>query len=65
MSLKTSYRLIAPFYDAFLERASAAARQRSLYKLAAEPAQCVLVSGAGTGLDFPFLPRQHDYVALD
>ena len=66
MSLKTSYRFIAPFYDAFLERASAAARQRSLYRLAAEPAQQrVLVGGAGTGLDFPFLPRQHDYVALD
>jgi phosphatidylethanolamine/phosphatidyl-N-methylethanolamine N-methyltransferase len=25
----------------------------------------VLVGGAGTGLDFPFLPAQHDYVALD
>ena len=65
MSLKTSYRIIAPFYDIFLERASAAARQRSLHRLAAEPSQRVLVGGAGTGLDFPFLPQQHDYVALD
>lgn len=65
MSLKTSYRFIAPFYDLFLERASAGARRRSLDKLAAEPAQRVLVDGAGTGLDFPFLPSQHDYVALD
>jgi ubiquinone/menaquinone biosynthesis C-methylase UbiE len=65
MSLKTSYRFIAPFYDAFLERASAPARQRSLEKLAAEPAQRVLIDGAGTGLDFAFLPPQHDYVALD
>jgi len=65
MSLKTSYRFIAPIYDIFLERASAAARQRSLRKLAAKPAQRVLIGGAGTGLDFPFLPKQHDYVALD
>lgn len=65
MSLKTSYRFIAPFYDAFLEHASAVVRRRSLDKLVAESAQRVLVNGAGTGLDFPFLPAQHDYVALD
>lgn len=65
MSLKTSYRFIAPFYDVFLERTSAGARRRSLAKLAPEPAQCVLIDGAGTGLDFPFLPGHHDYVALD
>ena len=65
MSLKTSYRLIAPFYDAFLERASAGARRRSLEKLTAEPPRRVLVGGAGTGLDFPFLPPQHAYVAQD
>jgi ubiquinone/menaquinone biosynthesis C-methylase UbiE len=65
MSLKTSYRFIAPFYDAFLERASASARLRSLAKLAQQQGQRVLIGGAGTGLDFPFLPPQHDYVALD
>ena len=66
MSLKTSYHFIAPFYDAFLERASAGARQRSLLALAAQQEQQrVLLSGAGTGLDFPFLSMQHDYVALD
>lgn len=65
MSLKTTYRFIAPFYDAFLERASAGARQRSLSGLAQGAGWRVLVGGAGTGLDFPFLPPQHDYVALD
>jgi len=65
MSLKTSYHFIAPFYDAFLERASAGARQRSLARLAQQQEQRVLIGGAGTGLDFPFLPQQHDYVALD
>jgi phosphatidylethanolamine/phosphatidyl-N-methylethanolamine N-methyltransferase len=65
MSLKTSYRFIAPFYDAFLERASAEARQRSLAALGQRERGRVLLGGAGTGLDFPFLAGQHDYVALD
>jgi len=65
MSLKTSYHFFAPFYDAVAERASAKVRQRSLSALTGMEAQRVLISGAGTGLDFPFLPAQHDYVALD
>lgn len=65
MSLKTSYRFIAPFYDAVLERASAEARRRSLARLPLQPGGRILLSGAGTGLDFPFLPALHDYVALD
>ena len=66
MSLKTSYRFIAPFYDAFLERGiSANIRRRSLARLPQQGTARVLISGAGTGLDFPFLPPQHDYVALD
>ena len=64
MSLQTSYRLIAPFYDAFLRRATAAQRERSLARLPHCGAR-VLLSGAGTGLDFPFLPEEHDYTALD
>lgn len=66
MSLKTSYRFIAPFYDALLERGIAAGiRQRSLARLPQQGVARVLISGAGTGLDFPFLPPQHDYIALD
>ena len=66
MSLKISYRFIAPFYDAFLERGILAnIRRRSLAHLPQQGAVRVLISGAGTGLDFPFLPPQHDYVALD
>ncbi len=64
MSLQTSYRFIAPFYDAFLKRATAAQRQRSLARLPLQSSR-VLLSGAGTGLDFPFLPAGHDYTALD
>jgi ubiquinone/menaquinone biosynthesis C-methylase UbiE len=65
MSLQTSYRFIAPFYDFFLRRASAAQRQRSLARLPQQPGARVLLSGAGTGLDFPYLAAGHTYTALD
>jgi phosphatidylethanolamine/phosphatidyl-N-methylethanolamine N-methyltransferase len=66
MSLKTTYRFIAPFYDAFLDHGIAAGvRRRSLAALQQHERGRVLLSGAGTGLDFPFLPERHDYVALD
>ncbi|HKB58803.1 MAG TPA: class I SAM-dependent methyltransferase [Gallionellaceae bacterium] len=65
MSLKTTYRFFAPVYDAVVERATAGIRKRSLAALDGPAALDVLVSGAGTGLDFPFLPRRHNYVALD
>lgn len=65
MSLKTSYRFIAPFYDAFIAGATHGARQRSLARLPQQGAQRVLLCGAGTGLDFPHLPPCHTYTALD
>jgi ubiquinone/menaquinone biosynthesis C-methylase UbiE len=65
MSLKTAYRLFAPVYDAMIARASEGARKKSLAALADQRTQDVLISGAGTGLDFPFLPAHHNYVALD
>lgn len=66
MSLKTSYRFIAPFYDAILDRGIAGdIRRRSLNALAQQECGRVLLSGAGTGLDFHFLPPHHDYIALD
>lgn len=64
MSLKRSYTLIAPFYDALIGRATQAARQRSLAALPAEPGR-VLLAGVGTGLDLPHLPPQHHYIGLD
>lgn len=64
MSLKHSYTLIAPFYDAAIARATRAARQRSLSALPATPGR-VLLAGVGTGLDLPHLPPQHHYVGLD
>lgn len=64
MSLKHTYTLIAPFYDAMLSRATQAARKRSLDALPAAPGR-VLLAGVGTGLDLPHLPARHRYVGLD
>jgi len=64
LSLKHSYTLIAPFYDAAIARATLAARQRSLAALPALPGR-VLLAGVGTGLDLPHLLPQHHYVGLD
>lgn len=65
MSLKTSYRFIAPFYDVFLDRVTRSTRQHSLARLPQQGETRVLLSGAGTGLDFRFLPPRHEYTALD
>ncbi|MDO8790184.1 MAG: class I SAM-dependent methyltransferase [Sulfuritalea sp.] len=65
MSLKRSYTLVAPFYDAFLTAATRGARKRSLSALAEVPPRDVLLLGVGTGLDLPHLPAQHRYVGLD
>ena len=64
MTLKTSYTLIAPFYDRAIDRATRAARRASLAQLPQNPGR-VLIDGIGTGLDLPLLPAQHHYVGLD
>lgn len=65
MSLRGSYTLIAPFYDAAIAAATRSARARSAAWLQTQPPMRVLVSGIGTGLDLPHLPPQHRYVGLD
>lgn len=65
MSLKHSYTLLAPFYDAVLTAATRGARKRSLAALADKPPSDVLLLGVGTGLDLPHLPLRHRYVGLD
>lgn len=64
MSLKASYSLIAPFYDAAMERATRGIRRRSLAGLP-ESGGRMLLAGVGTGLDLPHLPPQHRYVGVD
>jgi ubiquinone/menaquinone biosynthesis C-methylase UbiE len=65
VSLRSSYRLIAPVYDFFVARAFASARMQSLARVPRSGGLRVLVAGAGTGLDLPLLPPAHRYVALD
>lgn len=64
MSLKRSYRFIAPFYDATIEAATRAARRESLAALPARASR-VLINGIGTGLDLPYLPPGHEYFGID
>lgn len=65
MSLRFSYSLIAPFYDAMLRRPFAQVRARSLARLPAGGECRVLINGVGTGLDLPHLPPVHRYTGLD
>jgi ubiquinone/menaquinone biosynthesis C-methylase UbiE len=65
LSLKHSYTLAAPFYDALLTAATRSARKRSLSLLADAAPKDVLLLGVGTGLDLPHLAAQHRYVGLD
>jgi phosphatidylethanolamine/phosphatidyl-N-methylethanolamine N-methyltransferase len=63
--LRWSYSLIAPLYDLVISRPLREARIRSLRSLPTDVAGEVLLSGIGTGLDLPLLPKLHRYTALD
>ncbi|HWI14677.1 MAG TPA: class I SAM-dependent methyltransferase [Burkholderiales bacterium] len=65
MSLRNSYRLIAPFYDFVAGPLFAGARRASLARLPLDASAEVLIDGVGTGLDLPYLPTLHRYTALD
>jgi ubiquinone/menaquinone biosynthesis C-methylase UbiE len=65
MSLRLSYRLLAPYYDWVAGPAFAAARRRSLAHLPRTGRCTVLLNGVGTGLDLVHAPAGHHYVALD
>jgi ubiquinone/menaquinone biosynthesis C-methylase UbiE len=65
LSLRRSYTLIAPLYDAVLAGAGTGLRAASLAQLPSEGNLHILISGIGTGLDIPYLPVCHQYVGLD
>jgi phosphatidylethanolamine/phosphatidyl-N-methylethanolamine N-methyltransferase len=65
MSLRRSYTIIAPLYDALLATAGGALRAASLAQLPQQGNQGILISGIGTGLDLPHLPPEHNYTGLD
>ncbi|MFP4263518.1 MAG: class I SAM-dependent methyltransferase [Halomonas sp.] len=59
------YTLYAPLYDAVADRAFRRARRVSLAQVHWRPGMRVLLVGAGTGLDLPFLPREIELHATD
>jgi len=63
-ALKWSYSKLAPLYDLVVSSPLRAARTRSLRSLPGDVAGKVLLSGIGTGLDLPLLPKLHSYTAL-
>lgn len=65
MSLRTSYTLLAPFYDWLVGSAFDRMRATSLARLPRDGNAHILVNGIGTGLDLPLLPARHRYTALD
>ena len=65
MSLQRSYTALAPIYDFFVSPLVARARAQSLAALRSLEPCDVLIDGAGTGLDLPFLDARHRYAALD
>ena len=50
------YTAYAPMYDAFAERAFQRPRRIALGQVDWQPGMRVLLTGAGTGLDIPFIP---------
>jgi phosphatidylethanolamine/phosphatidyl-N-methylethanolamine N-methyltransferase len=64
LSLKHTYTLIAPFYDAAIGRVNPGGAQAKPVSPTEKPGR-VLLAGVGTGLDLPHLPPQHHYVGLD
>lgn len=65
MTLRYSYTLFAPIYDALVAPFTASARRRSLALLCEEPCAEVLLVGIGSGLDVPLLPSGPRYTGLD
>ena len=65
MTLRYTYTLFAPIYDAFVAPFTARARPDSLRRLREGPHADVLLVGVGSGLDLPLLPQGPRYTGLD
>jgi ubiquinone/menaquinone biosynthesis C-methylase UbiE len=63
--LRRAYTLWAPFYDAAVAAALADSRRASLASMGDVSGQRILLVGAGTGLDIPWLRPGATYVAVD
>ncbi|SFT95539.1 class I SAM-dependent methyltransferase [Halomonas saccharevitans] len=62
---RVRYGLYAPVYDLVAERAFREARRRAVAQVDWRPDMRVLLVGAGTGLDLPWLPRDIELHAGD
>lgn len=65
MTLRYTYTLFAPIYDAFVAPFTTGMRQRSLAMLYDGSHDDVLLVGVGSGLDIPLLPIGPRYTGLD
>ena len=65
MTLRYTYTLFAPVYDAFVAPFTARARRDSLLRLREGAQADVLLVGVGSGLDLPLLPRGPRYTGID
>lgn len=71
MGLKHSYTLLAPIYDAMVAQATLQLRKASLSDFEQtlaelnQPQPKILISGIGTGLDIPHLPKGPEYIGID
>lgn len=65
MALRHSYTFLAPIYDKLVTRGTAPMRQSSLAQLPDVTGKSILLAGVGTGLDFPYLPRNARYTGVD
>jgi ubiquinone/menaquinone biosynthesis C-methylase UbiE len=65
LTLRYSYTLFAPIYDAFVAPFTAGARRDSLLRLREGAHDEVLLVGIGSGLDLPLLPLGPRYTGLD
>ena len=65
MSLKHSYTVLAPLYDAMVEKPLAQQRLVSLARLGDVDGKTILVNGVGSGLDIPHLPPGAKYIGAD
>lgn len=65
MSLRTSYTLIAPVYDAIVENATSSMRYKSLQRIRHRNNNSILIVGIGSGLDIPHLDKSFHYTGCD
>ncbi|MBJ6118947.1 class I SAM-dependent methyltransferase [Pontibacter sp. BT310] len=71
MSLNTNtwnrlrYTLYLPIYDLIADRIFRKYRKRSVELLNAKPDDAILILGAGTGLDLPYLQKYTNLTAID